>query len=233
MNHTLETGDNSPRSMQAERTGFPFRGAGKIISESLRGRFRIGALALASLLVSGCESVPPAQPPPVAATDSGAGPVVLREGDVVKLFFPGAAEYNNIQKIRTDGKLSLPIVGEIQAAGKTLTRLQSELSAKYKPQLQNSEVVVSVESSGAPVIISGAIASPGKFLYDRPTTLLEAIMGAGGFTDYAKKKQVRLIRVVNGQYQTQVYDLRGLTGGNMPVVYVKGGDVIHVPESNW
>ena len=60
-------------------------------------------------------------------------------------------------------------------------------------------------------------------------------MGAGGFTDFAKKRQVRLIRVVNGQYHTQVYDMsKGLTDGSTtPVVYIKGGDVIYVPQSNW
>ena len=179
---------------------------------------------------------PPAPPagayvsPPVPAS----GPVILGEGDVVRIFFPGAAEYNNSQKIRADGKLSLPLIGEVHAAGKTLTRFQSELSSRYQSKLQNAEVVVSLEASGAPVIISGGVASPGRFAFDRPTTLLEAIMGAGGFTDFARKKQVRLIRVVNGQYLTEIYDLsRGLSGGTTPVVYVKGGDLIHVPQSNW
>jgi polysaccharide export outer membrane protein len=150
------------------------------------------------------------------------------------LFFPGASEYNSTQKIRTDGRLSLPLVGEVHAAGKTLAALQSELAAKYKSNLQNAEVVVSLETSGSPVIITGGVMTPGRVVFDRRTTLLEAIMGAGGFTDYARKKKVRLIRIVNGQYQTTVHDMsQGLKGGTMPVVYVKGGDMIHVPLSNW
>jgi polysaccharide export outer membrane protein len=187
----------------------------------------------AGLLLTGCEDVNSGpQLPPIHA--SGSGPVTLGEGDVIKLFFPGASEYSSSQKVRTDGKLSLPLVGEIQAAGKTLPRLQAELTERYKPKLQNSEVVVSLDASGSPVIISGAIASPGKFLFERPTTLLEAIMGAGGFTDYAKRKKVRLIRLVNGQYHTDIYDMSGgLNGRPTPVVYVKGGDVVYIPQSNW
>lgn len=200
-------------------------------------RCGIVLVGVAGLLASGCEEMnsgPPAPVPPPNRPGEASAPVILREGDVVRLFFPGAAEFNTTQKIRTDGKLSLPMIGEIQAAGKTVTRLQSELSAKYKPELQNTEVVVFLDASGAPVIISGAVAAPGKFLFDRPTSMLEAIMGAGGFTDYAKKRKVRLIRVVNGQYHTEIYDMsRGLTGGQTPVVYVKGGDVIYIPQSNW
>jgi len=149
---------------------------------------------------------------------------------VLKIFFPGAPEYNTSQKIRTDGRISLPVIKETRAAGKSLASFQSELSAQYKSQLQNSEVVVSLEASGKPVIISGAVNVPGKLILERPTTLLEAIMGAGGFKDFARKKKVRLTRVVNGQYHTEVYDM---SGPSVPFVQLQGGDMIEVPLSNW
>ncbi|HWB01675.1 MAG TPA: polysaccharide biosynthesis/export family protein [Verrucomicrobiales bacterium] len=192
---------------------------------------RIAFAATVTVFIPACQQAVPitTQPSPVSPYD-GTGPVILGEGDLVKLFFPGAPEYTGSQKIRLDGKLSLPIIGEYQAAGKTVTRLQSELSGRYKSQLQNSEVVVSLEASGKPVIISGGVASPGKFVFDRPTTMLEAIMGAGGFKDFARKGKVRLTRIVNGQYHTVVYDMRG---GRAPVVYVRGGDMIDIPLSNW
>src|SRR6187401_3238488 len=61
--------------------------------------------------------------------------VILASGDVVKLTFSAAPELNQSQKIRTDGKLSLPLVGEVDAAGKTVGQLQSELIQVYKSQL--------------------------------------------------------------------------------------------------
>jgi len=190
-----------------------------------------------AFLVASCASQdekPPALPLATKTHGTGGGPVVLGEGDSIKLYFAGSPEYNSVQKIRTDGKISLPLIGEVQAAGKTLPRLQSELTSSFKPLLQNSEVVVSLEASGKPVIISGGVSGPGKFVYDRPTTLLEAIMGAGGFTDFAKRKEVRLIRLVKGQYRTEVYDMsKAFSGGATPVVYVQGGDVIYIPVSNW
>ena len=204
------------------------------VSRHLIARSGLSLVLTASLFVSGCESPNSGQPVRVSNT-AAMGPVVLGEGDIVRLFFPGATEYNTAQKIRTDGKISLPLIGETQAAGKTLSHLQSDLAARYKKaELQNSEVVVSLEASGKPVIISGAVASPGKMLLERPTTLLEAIMGAGGFRDFAKKRKVKLIRVVNGQYQTQVYDMsHGTDGGATPFVLLQGGDIIEVPLSNW
>ena len=227
----------SPGTHSRSAAGAGFPGGGKRaagLALSRCGLVIAGAVGLLLTACTGVNSAPPVPVPSGGPSPSSSGPVVLGEGDVVKIIFPGAPEFSTSQKIRTDGKLSLPLIGETQAAGKTLPRLQSDLSSSYKAQLQNSEVVVSLEAGGTPVIISGAVAGPGKILIDRPTTLFEAIMGSGGFTDYAKKRQVRLIRVVNGQYHTEIYDMsQGLKGGSTPVVYLKGGDVVYVPQSNW
>ena len=110
---------------------------------------------IALLLFSGCQSpntmtMLPAQP--VAQ-----GPVSLAAGDVIKLSFPGTPEYNQSQKIRPDGKISLPLIGEVQAAGKKIGPFQAELSQLYQPQLQNSEVVVAIDAGAEPVYVSGAV----------------------------------------------------------------------------
>jgi polysaccharide export outer membrane protein len=236
MKNTIHTSNEIEGGAPGPRRVARATKAGPGFLRRLSGRAGAGcgiAVGAAILLLSGCTTpVPPAAPEVVS--EPRTSPVVLREGDVVKCFFPGAAEFSNVQKIRTDGKLSMPMIGEIQAAGKTVSRLQAELSHRYKSELQNTEVVVSLESGGLPVIISGGVGAPGKFLFDRPTTLLEAIMSAGGFTDYARKRKVSLIRMENGRYQTIIYDMsRGLKGGPTPVVYVRGGDVIHVPLSTW
>ena len=70
--------------------------------------------------------------------------VILASGDVVKLTFSSAPELNQSQKVRVDGKLSLPLIGEVDAAGKTVGQLQSDLIQLYKPQLKTPEVTVSL-----------------------------------------------------------------------------------------
>ena len=158
--------------------------------------------------------------------------VTLAPGDVIKLTFTGAPELNQSQRIRADGKVSLPLVGEVDAAGKTLVALQSELSQLYKSQLKNSDLLITLESATTQVVISGAVAKPAKIAFDKPTTVFQAIMEAGGANAYGNLKSVRLIRMVNGVQHSQVLDLTPtLKGEAVRPFYVRDGDVIYVPQS--
>jgi polysaccharide export outer membrane protein len=158
--------------------------------------------------------------------------VILSPGDVIKLSFVAAADLNESQKIRTDGKVNLPLVGEVTAAGKTLLNFQKELVRLYKPQLRNSEVVVTLEGGTGRVVVSGAVVKPQKLEFDRPTTVFQAIMEAGGVNDFGNLRKVRIVRTVNGQQQSQVLDLTPtLKGKNTQAYYIKDGDVIYVPTS--
>ena len=94
--------------------------------------------------------------------------VILASGDVVKLTFSAAPELNQSQKVRVDGKLSLPLVGEVDAAGKTVGQLQGELIELYRSQLKTPEVTVSLEASVTTVTVSGAVHKPGKIVFESP-----------------------------------------------------------------
>lgn len=183
-------------------------------------------LALAFLLCAGCQGTA-SHPAPVLAET----PSYLNAGDEVKIAFPAAPELNQTQKVGTDGSISLPLVGEVHAAGKTPRELQGELANLYKSHLQDSEVLVTLETRALPVVVSGAVQKPGKVVFERPATVLEAIMEAGGFTPEADLKRVSVIRIVKGEHYSQTYDFRPvLRGKPTPAVYVANGDVIYVPE---
>lgn len=192
-------------------------------------------IALASIfLTSGC--ITPRATPQIASGAVSAPPadvpVVLAAGDMIRLTFPGAPELNQSQKIRSDGRISLPMVGEISAAGKRPMELQRQLKGLFEPQLQNSEVVVTLESGPLPVFLSGAVRRPGRMVFDRPTNLLEVITEAGGFTPQANIRKVRVIRLVKGQHQSQIVDLKpALSGQTTQAFYVHPNDVIHVGEN--
>jgi polysaccharide biosynthesis/export protein len=182
-----------------------------------------------ALLATGC-----VEPPPQATPEQAAAPtaVTLVAGDVIKLTFPGAPELNQSQKIRSDGKVNLPLVGEIDASGKTVRTLERELVERYKSELKTSTVLVTLESSVTQVVISGAIARPGKLTFERPTTVFQAIMEAGGVSEFGSLRNVHLVRLINGQQQTQVLDLRPVTSGQpTKPYYVRDGDVVFVPRS--
>jgi protein involved in polysaccharide export with SLBB domain len=106
------------------------------------------------------------------------------------------------------------------------------LAKRYKPQLQSTTVVVTLESSIAQVVISGAVSKPMKLSFERPTTVFQAIMEAGGVNEYGTLRNVHLIRLVNGEQHTQILDLKGTLGGKTTrAYYVRDGDVIYVPRT--
>ena len=190
------------------------------------------AWIIAMLLIAFCTGCQSPTGKPLPEQPTAKTKVSLAPGDVIKLSFPGSPDFNQTQKIRADGKVSLPLVGEITAAGKTLVNFQNELVRLYQSQLRNSEVIVILESGVAQVVVSGNVRRPAKLTFDRPTTVFQAIMEAGGVDDFGNLRKVHLVRVVDGQQLTQVVDLRpALAGKSTSVLYVKDGDVIFVPQS--
>jgi len=207
------------------------------LSRCVRLAFGTGALALL-VLSSGCQGlqdsaapVGQAVPKPVALQNGET--LTLREGDVLKISFPGAPNLDATQAIRRDGKIALSLIGEIQAAGLKPAELQNELLKLYAPQLVSKEILVSVVSSSIPVFMTGAVLRPGKIISDHPITALEAIMEAGG-PDYTKAnlKAVVVIRQeANGKTKNITLNLKQVIEGksNEPF-YLQPSDIVYVPE---
>src|SRR5687768_7804144 len=125
-----------------------------------------GLLFVLTALVSGC--VTPAPTPLTEKELTPFGSVKLREGDVLVITFSGSPNLNTTQAIRRDGKIALPLVGELAASGKTRADLEKEVLKLYETQLVTKEVFVNLQSSTYPVFVSGAVVRPGKILCDRP-----------------------------------------------------------------
>jgi protein involved in polysaccharide export with SLBB domain len=168
-----------------------------------------------------------------AAARGGGGTMVLQPGDVIKISLPGTAGMDTTQTIRRDGKLSLALVGEVQAAGSTPSQLQETLHKLYAPQLVSSEVLVTIVASNFTAFVSGAVLRPGKISSDRPLTVLQAVMEAGGF-DYAKAnlKEVAVIRQDDsGHTRRFTFNLKDvLEGKQSEPFYLHTSDVVFVPE---
>jgi len=185
-------------------------------------------LVFAALACGGCQSpLPPLPNPPGPHT-----PVRLSPGDVLKLSFAEESDLDQTQKIRRDGKITLPFLGDVTAAGKRVIDLQRELTSRYKEYLENPEVLVTLESGSANVIISGFASKPGKFVFDRPTTVYQAIMEAGGVSDYGSASNIRLTRIINGVQVTETINLKpSIRGQPTHPKYVQDGDVIYIGRS--
>ncbi|MEO5719052.1 MAG: polysaccharide biosynthesis/export family protein [Chthoniobacterales bacterium] len=195
-----------------------------------RNAFALG-LAVALTAFSGCQTTVSTRLPDQSSTPTS---ITLSPGDVVKLTFPGAPDLNQSQTIQGDGKINLSLVGEVDAAGRTIADLQQKVQALYKPQLQNTTVTVTLESSVTPVVVGGAVKKPAKYSFDRPTTILQAVMEAGGVDQFGTLSKVSIVRMVNGQQRSQVFDLRPILQGHPTrPVYVHAGDVVLVGESTF
>jgi polysaccharide biosynthesis/export protein len=185
-------------------------------------------LVLAALACGGCQTTQPPLPYPPGPKTA----VRLSPGDTIKVAFAEETDLDQTQKIRRDGKLSLPLIGEVTAAGKRVIDFQHELVSSYEERLDNAEVLVTLENGTASVIVSGFANKPGKIDFDRPKTVFQAIMEAGGVSDYGSLSNIHLTRIINGVQRTETINLRPTVHGNPTLPkYVQDGDVIYISRS--
>ena len=212
----------------------------KLVSFGKRVSLRPASGALLSLLLVlvtvmqfGCATTAP----PSSAIDAiPYSEIRLREGDSIKIAFPGAPSLDTTVQVRRDGKITMTLGGEVTALGKTPAELEKELLKTYESQLAVKQVVVTVNSSAYPVFITGAVLKPGKLMADRPLSVLEAILESGGF-DYARAnlKEVTVLRQFEGQTVSYKLNLKeALKGAKVQPFYLKPSDIVYVPEKfNW
>jgi polysaccharide export outer membrane protein len=105
------------------------------------------------------------------------------------------AEISRSVPVRSDGKISLPLVGEVTAAGETPKRLEDEIARRLQNYISEPEVTVMVQEIRSQRInILGLVARPGSYVLGGPTTVLDAVALAGGFRDFAKRKSIYVLR---------------------------------------
>ena len=185
-------------------------------------------LVFAALALGGCQSpLPPLPNPPGPHTA-----VRLSPGDVIKVSYADESVPDQTQKIRRDGKVSLPLIGEVTAAGKRVINFQNELVSRYEGQLDNSEVLVTLENSTATVTVAGFANKPGTYGFDRPRTVYQIVMEAGGPSDYGSASNIHLTRIINGEQRTETFNLKPTIHGHpTKPKYVQDGDVIYISRS--
>ena len=185
-------------------------------------------LVFAALTCGGCQSpLPPLPNPPGPKTA-----VRLSPGDVIKASYADETIPDQTQKIRRDGKVSLPLIGEVTAAGKRVIDFQHELVRRYEGQLESNEVLVTLENGTATVTVAGFANKPAAYPFDRPTTVYQAVMQAGGVSDYGSASNIHLTRIINGVQRSETVNLRPtIRGESTKPTYVEDGDVIYIGRS--
>jgi polysaccharide export outer membrane protein len=161
-------------------------------------------------------------------------PYVLGCGDAIRVTVWRHEEASTDAVIAPDGKISLPLIGEVSAAGLTVDELKAELNKRYVDYINEPHVTVTLkEIHSLKIYVMGEVTRPGELEFKSTIDVLQAISAAGGFTMYANKSNIKIIRKegdkkikINFNYNEVV------KGKNLAQnISLKPGDVIVVSES--
>jgi protein involved in polysaccharide export with SLBB domain len=159
---------------------------------------------------------------------------VFSPGDTIEVKFFYTPELNETQVVRPDGKISLQIIGEVTAAGKTPIELRGLLKRLYAPHLKQPEIsVIARTFNNQKVYVGGQVMLPGVVEITGPLTALEAIMQAGGI-DFreAEAKNVVVIRHKDGIRYGCLLNLEpSLEGKETQPFYLEAKDIVYVPRT--
>jgi polysaccharide biosynthesis/export protein PslD len=190
-------------------------------------------VAILSGLVAGCSSPHPARTT-AAMAQQPVQPYRVGPGDVidVKLFY--TPELDESQIVRPDGKMTLQLVGDIQAEGKTSEELQRELVQRFSSQLINPRVAVFVRRvHDSKYWVAGEVKRPGPYQMLGHATIVEAIMDAGGGTrPTADLKNVLVVRQRDGRHYGCLVNVKDiLQGKEGPSFNLQARDIVFVPST--
>jgi len=141
-------------------------------------------------------------------------------------------ELSRVVPVRPDGKVSLPLVNDIQAAGLTPGELRDQITTKLAEYIPAPEVSVMVrEVHSRKVAVVGAVKMPGRYEMKSPMTVLEAIALAQGLTDFASRDRIVVLREVNGKTTQIPFNYRkiGDDGAPQQNFFLRAGDIVVVP----
>jgi polysaccharide export outer membrane protein len=168
----------------------------------------------------------------IAAAKPHDNSFVIGNDDVLAINVWKEPDISRSIPVRSDGKISLPLVGELQAAGLTPLRLESDIAGRLKNYISEPEVTVIVQQVNSQKFnILGQVARPGSYVIANSPTVLDAIALAGGFRDFAKKKSVYVLRQGSSGESRVPFNYKDvIQGKNMSQnVKLRPGDTIIVP----
>jgi polysaccharide export outer membrane protein len=157
---------------------------------------------------------------------------VIGESDVLNINVWKEPEISQNVVVRPDGKISLPLIGEVFVSGLTPVQTQTLLANKLQSILTNPQVTVTVTEIRSRVVsITGEVAKPGTYPLLVPTSILQLISNAGGLGQFANKKGIFVLRTVDGKQQRFSFNYSQVLKGEKPEqnIILHPGDTVVVP----
>lgn len=160
---------------------------------------------------------------------------IIGPEDVLEITVWRNQDLSKVVAVRPDGRISLPLIGDVTAVGRTAAQLADEIAAKLKEYKENPQVSIVVkEVNSYAIFVLGEVSKPGKYPLKSKTTLLQGITVAGGFTPMAARNKLVVFRFgENGRGDEKIkanYDDIVLRDGSRQNIELKPGDTIVVPS---
>jgi len=187
-------------------------------------------LALLTAWVLGSGIVGAQAPPPV---DSPAANYVIGPDDVLSVLFWKDKEMSYDVVVRPDGKISLPLVNDIQAGGLTPSQVRDNVNALARRYMEEPGVTVMVKQiNSRKLFITGQVEKPGPYPMSGPTTVLQLISMAGGLKEFTDGKRILIMRTKDGKQTGRLFNYRQVTSGKHleQNIELQPGDTVVVPQ---
>jgi polysaccharide biosynthesis/export protein len=155
----------------------------------------------------------------------------LGAGDKLRIEVYKDAQLSQSVQVRPDGKITLPLIGDIEASGRTPNELRGAITNDLKQYMNNPVVtVIVVEAIAAAVYVVGEVFNPGSVALHGNMTVLQALAVAGGLKDFANAKKIRILRRGPAGMQTITFNYKDAVQGYGSTVYLRPGDTVVVPD---
>jgi polysaccharide export outer membrane protein len=154
----------------------------------------------------------------------------LAVGDKLRVEVYKDPQLSQSLQVRPDGKITLPLIGDLNAAGLTSIELRDQIAGALKEYVTNPVVTVIVVETVPPVVyVMGEVTTPGSVPLNGAMTVLQALAMAGGFRDFANTKDIRVLRRTPRGVQTIAFNYKAAVKGDGAPVMLQPGDTVIVP----
>ena len=155
----------------------------------------------------------------------------MSAGDKLRIEVYKDPQLSQSAQIRPDGKVTLPLVGDLIASGLTPIELRDAIAASLKEYITNPTVtVIVVEATTAAAYVMGEVNHPGAVNLHPPLTILQALALAGGLKDFADAKNIRVLRAGPSGAQTISFNYKEALKSAQAPIYLRPGDTVVVPN---
>jgi polysaccharide export outer membrane protein len=180
----------------------------------------------ASIAAAGRSDTAPAKPDSSVAVDPKT--YVIGAQDILSIKVWREQDFTGLYTVRPDGKITLPLIGDVQASGLTPERLGDQLKQGLSNYINSPDVSVSLQTvNSKKFYITGEVNRPGEYVLAIPTKVFDALSNSGGFRDFANRKKIIIIRGAD-RLKFNYQDI--LRGRNLEQnIFLENGDTVVVP----